>query len=355
VAIVAAALAIASPGGKTGLLDPDAVDSGGSRALATLLRDRGIEVTRVTSVASAVAQADATSTLVVTLPVLLPPSQVEQLGTSASDLVLVAPDEATLSALAMPVSVTGFATVKERDPRCNLAAATRAGSVDIGGYLYSPQTSDAAACYPAGGAPSLLQFRDGERTVTALGSGTAFTNDRLGHVGNAALGLNILGAHPRIVWLVPSLSDAIADAGHKSLVDLLPNRVLLVVGQLAIAVFLVALWRARRLGAIVAEPLPVIVRAAEAVEGRARLYRAAGARDRAADALRTGCRSRLAPLLGLPPDAEPDAVTAAVAARSGRPETAVRDLLYGAAPDGDAALVRLADDLDTLAGEVRRT
>jgi hypothetical protein len=200
----------------------------------------------------------------------------------------------------------------------------------------------------------MLQFRDGARTVTVLGSGAPLTNGRLGHVGNAALGLNLLGAHPRVVWLVPSLSQAIAGAGRTSLVDLLPHRVLLVAGQLAIAVFLLALWRARRLGPVVAEPLPVIVRAAEAVEGRARLYRAAGARDRAADALRTGCRSRLIPLLGLPPDAEPAAVTAAVAARSGRSEPGVHELLYGAAPDGDPALVRLADDLDSLAGEVRR-
>ncbi len=44
----------------------------------------------------------------------------------------------------------------------------------------------------------------------------------------------------------------------------------------------------------------------------------------------------------------------AVAARSRRTQGEVGALLYGAAPADDAALVRLADDLDALEREVRR-
>jgi hypothetical protein len=105
---------------------------------------------------------------------------------------------------------------------------------------------------------------------------------------------------------------------------------------------------------VVAEPLPVGVRAAETVEGRARLYRRAGARDTAAEALRAGLRSRLVPLLGQPARSEPPAVVDAVAARSRRTPPEVAALLYGAAPADDAALVRLADELDVLEREVRR-
>ena len=71
---------------------------------------------------------------------------------------------------------------------------------------------------------------------------------------------------------------------------------------------------------------------------------------RCAPAYGTGWR----PPLGLPRRAEPPAVVAAVAARSGRPGPDVAALLYGAAPADDAALVRLADDLDALEREVRR-
>ena len=84
------------------------------------------------------------------------------------------------------------------------------------------------------------------------------------------------------------------------------------------AVVVLALWRARRLGRVVEEPLPVVVRAAETVEGRGRLYRAAGARDRAAEALRRGARDRLVPRLGLPAGADREALVGTVAVRTGR-------------------------------------
>ena len=118
--------------------------------------------------------------------------------------------------------------------------------------------------------------------------------------------------------------------------------------QLALAVLVLALWRARRLGRVVPEPLPVVVRAAEAVEGRGRLYRAAGARDTAAEALRAGARARLAARLGLPRDAGREGLVLALAARTGRPPQELDALLYGPAPHDDAALVRLADALDGL-------
>ena len=124
--------------------------------------------------------------------------------------------------------------------------------------------------------------------------------------------------------------------------------------QLAIAVLLLALWRARRLGPVVAEPLPVVVRAAEAVEGAGPALptgRCAGPGRRGTA---HGVRARLVPALGLPRRAEPTAVVAAVAARSSRPAAEVGALLYGAAPADDASLVRLADALDDLEREARR-
>jgi hypothetical protein len=119
-----------------------------------------------------------------------------------------------------------------------------------------------------------------------------------------------------------------------------------------VAVGCFALWRARRLGPVVTEPLPVVVRAAETVEGRARLYRRAGAADHAAFALRQAARDRLVPRLGLPRDAAPDAVVAALVERTGRAGQAVWELLYGPPPRTDADLVRLADALDALEKEI---
>jgi hypothetical protein len=179
------------------------------------------------------------------------------------------------------------------------------------------------------------------------------TNDRLDDRGNAALAMGVLGARPRLVWYLPSFAEAGA-SGQESLYHLIPAGVWWAVFQLAIAVVLLAFWRGRRLGPVVPEPLPVVVRAAEVVEGRGRLYRRARARDRAAEELRAGLLARIGPGLGLPRRAGGAETVEAVATRSGRPSADVAALLYGAPPPTDDALVRLADELDRMEREVRR-
>ena len=143
-----------------------------------------------------------------------------------------------------------------------------------------------------------------------------------------------------------------AASDGESTASILPDWVLPAALQLLLVGLLVVLWRGRRLGPPVVEPLPVVVRAAEAVEGRSRLYRRAQARDRAAEALRSGALARLVPRLGIdrgrgaePP---PEAVVAAVASRSGRSEAAVHAVLFGPPPSDDAGLVVLADSLDSI-------
>jgi hypothetical protein len=148
-----------------------------------------------------------------------------------------------------------------------------------------------------------------------------------------------------------------AAGGPQSIVSLIPWPAYLVTIQLAIAVVLAALWRMRRFGPLVAEPLPVIVRASETVEGHGRLYRSRRSRDRAAAVLRDAAVDRITARLALPRAAGAGAVCAAVAARTGREAGRIRATLFGAVPRDDAALVALARDIDTLEadtlGEVR--
>ncbi|RLK23417.1 hypothetical protein DER29_1281 [Micromonospora sp. M71_S20] len=118
--------------------------------------------------------------------------------------------------------------------------------------------------------------------------------------------------------------------------------------QLAVAALLAALWRARRLGPPAVEPLPVTVRSAETVLGRARLYEKAGARDAAARTLRTAALDRLTPRLHLPPTAPPADVAAAVAARTGDDPRWTYEVLHGAGPETDQDLLDLARALDRL-------
>ena len=124
--------------------------------------------------------------------------------------------------------------------------------------------------------------------------------------------------------------------------------------MLAVAFVMVMFWRGRRLGALVVEPLPVVVRASETTASLGRLYHRAKDRPYAAGLLVTATVGRLRTALGLSHGATHDDVCAAAALRSGRDVLDVRRLLGYHAPRNDAELTRLGQDLLTLEDEVRR-
>ena len=90
------------------------------------------------------------------------------------------------------------------------------------------------------------------------------------------------------------------------------------VALVGLAVVLLALARGRRLGRLVREPLPVVVRAIETTESRGRLYRRAGDRGRAAQVLRAGTAARLSRRLAVPPGAAAASLVQAVSTTAGR-------------------------------------
>jgi hypothetical protein len=121
-----------------------------------------------------------------------------------------------------------------------------------------------------------------------------------------------------------------------------------VAALLALAVVLLALARARRLGAPVTEPLPVAVRATETVTGRGRLYQRAKARTPALRTLQAAARERLNRMLDLPTGADRAAVTSAAAAAAGWPVDDVDATLFGTEPATDDELVAAAQRLEAL-------
>ena len=364
-------IALLQPGAAiTGYLDPSGTDATGAHAIADLLSNRGYSVTRETTPAAAEGATRAPGgggvTLVITSPTLLTAHQLDGLARIQADLVLIGPGRAALAALAPRVGLVGPAPVLTLAPGCGLSAARLAGTADMGGAQLNLQQPAApgrhrgtaarpALCYPTGGHPSLVRYTTVGRVITVLGTGNALTNGSLARLGNAALALNLLGSNSRIVWLVPSagLGTALPSSGQQSVLSLIPLPAYLVTIQLGIAAVLTALWRVRRLGPLVPEPLPVVVRASETVEGHAGLYRSRRARGRAADALRAAMLARTLPALGLAPDASRGEVVAAFSTRSGSGQARIEAMLFGPAPGDDAALVALADDLDALESEVR--
>ncbi|MFI1248617.1 DUF4350 domain-containing protein [Streptomyces anulatus] len=374
--------AVVRSGTNHGQLDPRSADPKGSRAVAELLKARGISVTVATTLDEATAATGADTTLLVAGPNLLTRSQQLRLDETASASVgrtlLIAPGPAATTRLAPGVRAEPHHAVSALAPSCELPAARLAGTADMGGIRYTTQAPTAITCYPAAGRPSLVVLPTGAGGDTVLlGSPDLLHNERLDKQGNASLALQLLGSRPHLVWYLPSLTDPSATtdadspgdendeqpesgarddaADESSFLDLVPSGWLWGTLQLTIAAVLAAIWRARRLGPLVTERLPVAIRASESAEGRSLLYSKANARDRAADALRAATRTRIATLAGVPArDAHtPDVLLTALSARITTPDHDVSTLLFGTAPPTDAALVLLADQLDALEREVR--
>ncbi|MFF9490581.1 DUF4350 domain-containing protein [Streptomyces sp. NPDC014676] len=363
----AVAIAVVRSDARHGELDPRSADPYGSRAVAELLADRGVDTRVVTTLDEATAATGPDTTLLVAVPDLLTGPQQSRLHSattgSGGRTVLVSAGSASVERLVPGVTAdpaTSFGSTLS--PDCDLPAARRAGSADLGGIRYTTIHLTADECYPSERLATLLRIPapsgDGDGDTVLLGAPDILLNDRLDEHGNASLALQLLGSRPHLVWYLPSLADASAasEEGERGFFDLLPSGWLWGTLQLFIAAALAALWRARRLGPLVPEKLPVAIRASETVEGRARLYRKANARDRAATALRSTTRTRLAPLVGIPVSQAhaPEALLPALSAHLQGDGQSLHTLLFGPPPGDDAALIQLADHLDALEREVRR-
>lgn len=348
-------LALLATPAERGALRTDSPAPEGSQALATLLREQGVDVVPVADLPPG--GAGPGTTVLVAAPARMSTPQRDALVATGADLVLLAPDTATLGALAPGVLVDDTALPEPVEPGCPLRAAAAAGPVDLEGSAYTgpPGTT---TCYPVEGrsSGSLVAVPGAARSVTVVGDATPFTNEALAARGNAALALQLLGQQPRVVWYLP-VPPPDAAGQQRSPFELLPPGVVWGAVQLLVAAVALALWRGRRLGPLVPERLPVVVPAGETVAGRARLYRRTGARGRAAAVLRERARRDLAARLGLPAAAPAEALAEAVVARapgSGLRGPEVYELLAGAEPSDDAGLVALADGLDRVEEQVAR-
>ncbi|WBB64852.1 DUF4350 domain-containing protein [Micromonospora sp. WMMD812] len=325
-------------------------------------------------------------------------------------LVLVDPSRRVLAGADVPLTrtdrrwttrVTGPETAGRPCPLAELGPVRQAAA-ERQRYA-SDGTATADLCFAAG----LARVPGSAETVVA-GADDPFRNNRIGEQDNQALATAVLGARGRVIWLdldgpapPPPFAGSSGPAGSSApdgsqgdngpgnggrpgrgdgqpggsgngsdnssgqgdgdqgsadgppdqdppnpLWNAFPLWFWALLAQLALALLLAALWRARRLGPPAPEPLPVTVRSAETVLGRARLYRRAGARGPAARTLRAAALARLLPRLNLPADTPPDGVATAVAARTGDDPGWTEDVLFGDDPATDQELLDLAQALD---------
>lgn len=388
-----------------GFLSPVDTGATGASRLAAELRAAGRGVARVTSTPEALRAAEGRGplTLFVPAPSLVHPRYLRWLAEPARGgrVVLVDPPRRALATAGLPLAATErrWAARAVDTPAagrpCPLGEVRRVGVAAALRQRYAGMDDGVDRCYQGGLARTT--WRNAEAVV--IGASDPFRNDRIDEWHNSELAVALLATHDLVLWLdlsgpepppptfgaeAPSdagpvrdqpgesdgesadepvddtrpgagpierdapAADRAAGTGPDPLWDAFPPWFWAMLAQLALALLVLVLYRARRLGPPVAEPLPVTVRAAETALGRGRLYHRARARGPTARILRTAALHRLLPVLNLPPQTPPAEVTRAVAARTGRHPDGLNDLLYGPPPESERELLDLARALDEL-------
>ncbi len=325
----------------------------GAQAVSQILGRHGVSVrdsNTYKDATTALANSDSPTLLLHDPNGFLDESRLRELSSAAERVVVVSPRLQTLAALDSGISQAGVVPEASPvlEPGCSLPDAQAAGAVSgESGFVYDGGTS----CYRPTASTAGLLAVGGDGHVSVLGSTAILSNARLDELGNAALAIRMLGNSPDLVWYLPSVADLDTSGSPQTLDELAPDWARFLGLWLALVALAAILWRGRRHGPLVFEPLPVVVKAVETAEGRARLYHDSHAIDQARDNLRAGTLVRLARKLRLGPGATADGTAEAAARFLDRPPHDIKQLL-NERPRNEARLVAWSQELDTLEKEV---
>lgn len=327
--------------------DPESHGPEGFRAVAEVLREQGVTVTTTHTLGETEAALRSGATLAMTDAPGLSDEALRTLWSTASTVVLLAPTSRVL-ALSMDAAPAGF-PASAAAPSCAFPPVQQVTSVVINRTF----TGGDEGCFPDGdgGYGLVTAERDGVRLI-ALDGTTLFTNADVLENDNAALALGLLGQSDHLVWYRPSPDETDQEQAPTTLADLTPKWVTPAIVLLIITAAGAGLVAGRRFGPLVRERLPVTVRAAETMEGRARLYAKGRDAAHASAVLRRSTANRVGTALGMGPRSAPEAIADAAAAALAVDPGAVKHLLLGPPAHTDTELVALSDQLARLQAAV---
>ncbi|QCR43868.1 DUF4350 domain-containing protein [Curtobacterium sp. SGAir0471] len=342
-------------------LDPGSTTASGARALVRVLEQRGTRVDVVDRVDDLDrSELDGATVLVDDSAGALDAAVARRLGRSTEHVVLLSTDQAALDALGLDVVAAGPVLGDDTVPTsgCAVPAVAAAGRLTVTGEGYRPSDrptpTGSDLCVTTGSGDDrvagIVRTATPGGDVTLVGTTGALRNDTITTAGNAAFALDLLGSGDRLVWYTPTRTSADAAPTIGSLAPPWVPGALLLLGLVAVAA---GVWRGRRLGPLVVERMPVVVRASETTEGRARLYARTRDRTHALDTLRLAALRRIGRRLGLPRGTHVDEVVRAAARATGRPPAAVGAVLVGGPTTDDRSLRDGATALDELERAVR--
>lgn len=319
-------------------MSPSSTAKDGTRAVAEILRDNGIAVEEITTL-EAVTLAGPETTLVIHSH--MDDDARKALIDSRATIVLITGVE---------LEEWGFIGTVHRKHDISLRAecedpdAQEAYRISPIRWLYKPEVPGGHGCFPGAEGYAWFQHPDHPQ-ISYLPSSAILTNEYLSREGNAAFALRKLGSQPQVYW-VSTDDSRVNPYSQTGAWSGLPDWFFPLMGGLTLTLGWWVLYRSRRFGKLVAEPLPVVVPASEVNEGRSILYQRGKNYGHAARALRAAAISRLAKGRGISDDARPEIVVDTLARASGYPPAVIADLLYERPVTGDSDLVTLATELD---------
>ena len=385
--------------------DPDNVGPTGAHAVTKVISDHGMGVTVARGLDELRDRTTpgADDTVVLSGSGALTPANASYLLDKFRDVkrvVLVSPTDNALAAMGLPVTVAVVAQNRSTATCSVIGIAPddviSSQGIGVGSYSsatsYTP-TQPAASCFPDDtDTGSDVVDRPGQIVVVpattshpeiVVTDGDFWHNANLAEDDNAGVALRVLASSGRLIWFIPSFGDRPPepdepDSDPRSQIPRWIGPGFLLA---AFAVFALMLWRGRRFGPMVTEPLPAVVKAIETTRARGRLYHRAGADSRAAAILRIRTISRIAGYLGLhydpvqaldaldasdehddsgvwTPDGSDSSVAAIISVAAAATHRDARDvarLLTVPLPEGDDALVVFTTELTALEKEVRGT
>jgi hypothetical protein len=232
---------------------------------------------------------------------------------------------------------------------CDLDELDDVNDIDApGALLYDTGVAD-SQCFGDDRAAYVVSGTIGAGRVISVGSPTPFLNDALDDRDHSLLAAGLMvpedGAQVTVLERPPP------GEGDDDLTDLVSDGVKAALVQLALAFAVYAVFRARRLGRPVPEPLPVPIAGSELTAAVGELMQQRRDPTRAARVIQQDTRRQLARRLGLPVDATAQAVADAVSARVDTGADHVLDLLNRPSVEDERALVDLIRDLDAIRQE----
>jgi len=218
-------------------------------------------------------------------------------------------------------------------------------------------TGGTTSCFRADDGSFAVEQPVGKGTLVALAGPDIWTNRLLADQDNGLLAADLLVASPgsKVAWLGVTRPDvARLGSGHATLWSLLGGRIRQMLVGLAVAMGVVAAWRARRLGRPVIEAQPVAIPGSALVAAKGRLLGGGHMTEHAAQILRADLARSLGETLHLPASSSAPTLAELASWRTGRQPEEILDLLSGPLPASDAELVELARQIDALEQEIDR-